>query len=259
MAMRLRIAHLYPLQMNIYGDRGNILALVQRARWRGIEVEVEGIDVGRVVDLRAYDLAFMGGGQDSNQALIADDFLRLKGPALREAVEDGLVVLAICGGYQLMGRYFRTHTGAEMPGIGLFDAWTEAGRKRLIGNVVVEWEDAPPEAPARTLVGFENHSGRTFLGAGCRPLGRVRVGYGNNGRDGSEGAVYKNAFGCYLHGSLLPKNPHLADHLIRTALRRRYGPEVELAPLDDRLEWAAHQDMVRRLTRRRMAIRWGRR
>jgi len=247
--MHLRIAHLYPLQMNIYGDRGNILTLVQRARWRGVEVEVDGIDVGRPADLPAYDLAFFGGGQDSNQALVADDFLRATGPALQEAVEDGLVVLAICGGYQLMGRYFRTHSGEELPGIGLFDAWTVGGKKRLIGNVVVEWGDAPENAPARTLVGFENHSGRTYLGPGCRPLGRVLAGYGNNAEDGTEGAVYRNAHGCYLHGSLLPKNPHLADHLIRTALQRRYGPEAVLPPLDDRSEWAAHQAMVRRLLR----------
>ena len=246
--MRLRIAHLYPLQMNIYGDRGNILTLVQRCRWRGIEVEVETLDVGPKVDLGAYDIAFFGGGQDSNQALVADDFRQVKGPALREAVEGGLVVLAICGGYQLLGHYFRTHSGEEMPGIGLLDAWTVAGEKRLIGNVVVEWSDAPPEAPAGTLVGFENHSGRTYLGLGCRPLGHVRVGYGNNAEDRTEGAVYRNVHGCYLHGTLLPKNPHLADHLIGTALRRRYGPEAALTPLDDELEWAAHQAMVSRLS-----------
>ncbi len=249
--MRLRIAHLYPLQMNIYGDRGNILTLARRCRWRGIEVQVDALDVGQRADLHAYDLLFFGGGQDSNQALVAEDFLRDKGPALSEAVDDGLVVLAICGGYQLMGRYFRTHTGEEMPGIGIFDAWTVGGKKRLIGDVVVEWPDAPAGAPARTLVGFENHSGRTYLGPGCRPLGRVRIGYGNNAEDGSEGAVYRSAHGCYLHGSLLPKNPHLADHLLATALRRRYGPEVSLDPLDDRLEWDAHQAMVARLTRRR--------
>lgn len=245
--MRIRIAHLYPLQMNIYGDRGNILALVQRCRWRGIEVEVASLDVGQPANLRDYDIAFFGGGQDSNQALVATDFLQVKGPALREAVEEGLVLLAICGGYQLLGRYFRTYTGEELPGIGLLDAWTVAGKKRLIGNVVIDWTAAPPEAPTRTLVGFENHSGRTYLGSGCRPLGQVRVGYGNNAEDGTEGAVYKNAHGCYLHGSLLPKNPHLADHLLRAALHRRYGPEAELPPLDDRLEWAAHRSMVRRL------------
>jgi len=249
--MHLRIAHLYPLQMNIYGDRGNILTLVQRCRWRGIKVEVDAIDVGQRVDLRGYDLAFFGGGQDSNQALVADDFLQFKGPALTEAVEDGLVVLAICGGYQLMGRHFLTHTGEELPGIALFDAWTVAGRKRLIGNVVVEWTDAPEGAAADTLVGFENHSGRTYLGPGCRPLGQVLVGYGNNAEEGSEGAVYRNAHGCYLHGTLLPKNPHLADHLIASALRRRHGAEVALAPLDDQLEWAAHHAMVRRLIRGR--------
>lgn len=247
--MKLRIAHLYPLQMNIYGDRGNVLTLVQRCRWRGIGVEVDRIDVGAQVDLHTYDLLFFGGGQDSNQALIAQDFLQNKGPALIEAVEDGLVVLTICGGYQLMGRYFRTHTGEQMPGIGLFDAWTVAGKKRLIGNVVVEWTDATGEMPARTLVGFENHSGRTYLGPGCRPLGRVLAGYGNNAEDGTEGAVYRNAHGCYLHGSLLPKNPHFADHLLQTALRRRHGPETTLPPLDDRLEWTAHRTMVERLVR----------
>lgn len=246
---RLRIAHLYPLQMNIYGDRGNILTLLQRCRWRGIEAQVEAIDVGQTVDLRAYDLLFMGGGQDSNQALVSEDFVQRKGPSLLEAVDDGLVVLAICGGYQLMGRYFRTHTGEEMPGIGLFDTWTVAGKKRLIGNVVVEWGQASADTPTRTLVGFENHSGRTYLGPGCQPLGRVLVGYGNNAEDGTEGAVYRHAYGCYLHGTLLPKNPHLADHLIRTALQRRYGPEVVLEALDDRLEWEAHQAMVDRFRR----------
>lgn len=251
--MQIRIAHLYPLQMNIYGDRGNILALVQRCRWRGIAVQVDVLDVGPGVDLRAYDIAFFGGGQDSNQSLVADDFRQVKGPALREAVEDGLTVLAICGGYQLMGHYFRTHTGEEMPGAGIFDAWTVAGEKRLIGNVVVEWEGPPEGVPAQTLVGFENHSGRTYLGAGCRPLGRVRVGHGNNAEDRTEGAVYRNAHGCYLHGTLLPKNPHLADHLIGAALRRRYGAEAQLTPLDDHLEWAAHQAMVERLAHRKWA------
>jgi CobQ-like glutamine amidotransferase family enzyme len=249
--LQVRIAHLYPLQMNIYGDRGNIFALVQRCRWRGIAVQVDALDVGQEVDLLAYDIAFFGGGQDSNQALVADDFRQVKGPALRHAVETGLAVLAICGGYQLMGHSFRTHTGEEMPGVGIFDAWTVAGEKRLIGNVVVEWGDAPEEAPARTLVGFENHSGRTYLGTGCRPLGRVRVGFGNNAEDRTEGAVYRNAHGCYLHGSLLPKNPHLADHLIGAALCRRYGAEAQLTPLDDGLEWAAHRAMVERLTQRK--------
>lgn len=247
--MRLRIAHLYPLQMNIYGDRGNLLTLVRRCAWRGIEAAVDPIDVDDEPDLPAYDVAFMGGGQDSNQSLIADDFLRVKGPALRTAVADGLVMLAICGGYQLLGHYFRTHTGEEMPGIGLLDVWTVAGRKRLIGNVVVEWQQAPEGPQPHTLVGFENHSGRTYLGEGCQPLGRVIVGHGNNAEDGTEGAVYRNLHGCYLHGSLLPKNPHLADHLIATALRRRYGPQAPLASLDDELEWAAHGAMLRRLTR----------
>lgn len=249
--LQVRIAHLYPLQMNIYGDRGNILALVQRCRWRGIAVQVDAVDVGQEFDPRAYDLAFFGGGQDSNQSLVAVDFRRSKGPALQEAIEEGLAVLAICGGYQLMGHYFRAHTGEELPGVGIFDAWTIAGEKRLIGNILIDWESAPAEARARTLVGFENHSGRTYLGAGCRPLGRVRIGYGNNAEDRTEGAVYRNAHGCYMHGALLPKNPHLADHLLGAALRRRYGEEAHLPPLDDGLEWAAHAAMVERLTARR--------
>ena len=258
MSYRLRLAHLYPEQMNIYGDRGNILTLTQRCAWRGVTVDLLPVGVGADVDWGALDIAFFGGGQDSGQALIAADFVERQGPALRAAVEDGLVLLSICGGYQLLGHTYVTHTGEQLPGVGVFDTRTVGGEVRLIGNIVVEtgdWElgiggsGSNPQSPIpnRRLVGFENHSGRTYLGPGARPLGRVLAGHGNNGEDGSEGAVYRNAFGCYMHGSLLPKNPFFADHLIGLALRRRYGLGAELAPLDDRLELAAQRTMVERL------------
>jgi lipid II isoglutaminyl synthase (glutamine-hydrolysing) len=248
--------------MNIYGDRGNILTLTQRCAWRGVAVDLLPVGVGDDVDWGAVDIAFFGGGQDSGQALIAADFVERQGPALRAAVDDGLVLLSICGGYQLLGHTYVTHTGEQLPGVGVFDARTVGGSVRLIGNIVVETDlriagrglrteiaSLSPQSSARSprLVGFENHSGRTYLGPGAQPLGRVLAGHGNNGEDGSEGAVCRNAFGCYMHGSLLPKNPFFADHLIGLALRRRYGPGAELAPLDDRLELAAQRTMIQRL------------
>ena len=263
MSYCLQLAHLYPEQMNIYGDRGNILTLTQRCAWRGVAVDLLPVGVGADVDWGAIDIVFFGGGQDSGQALIAADFVERQGPALRAAVEDGLVLLSICGGYQLLGHTHVTHAGEQLPGVGVFDVRTVGGDVRLIGNIVVETElttdDRPPIVYDREpqivgrrssvvrLIGFENHSGRTYLGPGARPLGRVLAGHGNNGEDGGEGAVYRNAFGCYMHGSLLPKNPFFADHLIGLALRRRYGPGAELAPLDDRLELAAQRTMVERL------------
>ena len=242
---RLRIAHLYPEQMNIYGDRGNILTLQRRAGWRSIEVRVDAIKPGASVDWMAYDLAFFGGGQDSGQALIADDFVRRQATSFRAAIEDDLVVLAICGGYQLLGHYFLTHTGNKLPGIGALDLYTVGGDRRLIGNIVVEWQAGAKVQPP--LVGFENHSGRTYLGPGVRSLGRVVTGFGNNGEDGTEGVVYRNVHGSYMHGSLLPKNPHLADHLLGLALARRYGTGAGLAHLDDQLEMKAHDVMVARV------------
>jgi len=244
--MRLTICHLYPDLMNIYGDRGNIIALVQRARWRGIETEVVPVTIGDVLDPERCDILFFGGGQDKEQFIVAEDLRTVQAPQLHRLVEDGGVVLSICGGYQLLGSSFRTHTGEVLEGIGLFDAWTVAGNKRCIGNVIVE---AGFTGVLRTLVGFENHSGKTYLGPGCQPMGRSLVGFGNNGEDGTEGAMYRNAFGCYLHGSLLPKNPWFTDYLILTALRRRHGPDVELAPLDDTLENRAHDAMETRIRR----------
>jgi lipid II isoglutaminyl synthase (glutamine-hydrolysing) len=250
--MRLVLGHLYGDLLNLYADRGNIITLRRRCAWRGIELEVRQIGIGDAVDPQGLDLLFMGGGQDGDQRLMADDLFRLKADALRGALADGLPMLVVCGGYQLFGHYYQPAAGDRLPGLGLFDLHTvHPGSRvpRCIGNVVVEWSAASPAAGRRTLVGFENHGGRTFLGPGARPLGRVLHGHGNNARDGTEGAVVGNAFGTYLHGSLLPKNPHLADHLLRLALARRH-PGATLAPLDDSLEWRAHEVILRRYPRR---------
>ena len=204
--------------------------------------------LGDRVDPSSTDVFFFGGGQDREQEVVAPDLISVKAEALKEAAEDGAVFLLVCGGYQLMGRYFRTHAGAEIPGIGVLDAWTVAGDRRLIGNAVVRCDWDPDH---RTLVGFENHSGKTFLGPRCQALGTILVGAGNNGEDQREGAVYRNVFGCYLHGSLLPKNPWFADELLLRALRRRYGQEAALSPLDDRLEQEAHESVSRRAHRLR--------
>ena len=245
--MKLTICHLYPDLMNIYGDRGNIIALTRRAAWAGLDVEVRRVDLGEQPDLRAFDILFIGGGQDKQQALVARDLAEVKGRSLRAAVDDGLVVLAICGGYQLLGRYFRTGSGTVLPGAEVFDACTVAGNRRCIGDVIVR---SQLEGQPRTLVGFENHSGKTYLGARSRPLGHVIVGSGNNGDDGSEGAVDRNAFGTYLHGSLLPKNPWLTDLLIRRAVERRYGSAVSLPPVDDTVERRAHEAILTRIRAR---------
>lgn len=237
----MKVCHLYPDLLNLYGDRGNVMAYVRRCQWRGMEVEVYRINLGDPVDFQEMDFLFLGGGSDREQNLMARD-LEKRRELLQAAVEDGLVVLAICGGYQLLGRYYRTLEGQVIPGLGLLDFYTEAGRKRMIGNVAVELEI---EGEPVHVTGFENHAGRTFLGQ-ISPLGRVLVGYGNNGEDGTEGARYKNVFCSYLHGPLLPKNPRLVDYLISLALKRR-GLPAELAPLDDRLEKAAAEIMLKRL------------
>jgi CobQ-like glutamine amidotransferase family enzyme len=241
--VKLTLAHLYPDLMNVYGDRGNIITLQRRCSWRGIELEVRDYTLGDDLEAAEIDLIFFGGGQDREQEVVAGDLIERKGAAVKQAVEDGAALLAVCGGYQLLGKYFRTGSGAELPGVGLFDAWTVAGERRCIGNIVLtcDWD---PEA--RTLVGFENHSGKTYLGPGCRPLGQVIQGFGNNGEDRQEGAIYKGAFGCYLHGSLLPKNPWFADRLLTIALSRRYGDPAELQSLDDRLETLAHDAVASR-------------
>lgn len=240
---KVRLLHLYSTLMNVYGDRGNILSLVRRCQWRGLEVEVLEAGRGDHIDPQAFDLVFFGGGQDHEQSAVGEDLVRLKAEPLREAIAAGAALLSVCGGYQLLGKFFRTRSGEEIPGIGLFDAWTVAGQRRNIGNVVLR---CSLDGPERTLVGFENHSGKTYLGPGCRPLGKVVVGAGNNGEDKTEGAVYKNAFGCYLHGPLLPKNPWFADYLLSRALEHHYGSSEALPELDDRLEELAHTAVSQR-------------
>lgn len=238
--LSLRLGHLYPALMNVYGDRGNIICLQRRCRLRGIELRVTPLEVGDALVPAEYDLLFMGGAQDREQRLVAADLAQQKAGPLREAVQRGVVLLAVCGGYQLAGRFYRGADGEELAGAGVFDLYTlhpGPRAKRLIGNAVVEWEGG-------TLVGFENHGGRTYLGPGVRPLGRVRRGFGNDGESGLEGARYENAFGTYLHGPLLPKNPAFADHLLRLALSRRHG-EMDLPPLDDTLERRAHAAALR--------------
>src|ERR671935_2858925 len=240
----LRLAHLYPDLMNVYGDRGNVLALVRRAEWRGFGVEVREVSLGDELDPDEVDLIFFGGGQDREQAVVSPDFLLQKGAAVREAVESCAALLSVCGGYQLLGTSYTTVDGQELPGAGLFDIRSVPGPRRHIGNVLIETD---LDGERRTLVGFENHSGRTYLGRGVRPLGRAVVGAGNNGEDGTEGAVYGNAVGCYLHGSLLPKNPWLADRLLAAALSHRLRTPITLEPLDDRLEEQAHQAVAARV------------
>jgi CobQ-like glutamine amidotransferase family enzyme len=232
------IAHLYPWEMNIYGDTGNVIALRRRLEWRGIAARVHAVPAGVPYDFQAADIVFAGGGQDRSQLEIADD-LEERAPAIHRAVEAGTVFLTVCGTYQLFGRRFVTHDGDEIGGIGVFGAETIAGRRRMIGNVVVE-------SPWGRLVGFENHSGRTLLDEGQAALGRVVKGHGNDGESGWEGAVRANCFGTYLHGSLLPKNPRLADELLRRALERKAGGEVVLASLDDSVEERAAESAARR-------------
>ncbi len=235
--MELRVLSLYPEQMNIYADRGNILFLRRRCEWRGIDFRWEGAGPGAAIDPAAHDLFYIGGGQDRDQRLVAADLVDTKRAALAAAVEDGAVLLAVCGGYQLLGESYEM--GAEtLPGLGLADLRTvrEEG-PRLIGNVAIETELGGEK---RILAGFENHGGRTYLGPAARPLGRVVKGHGNNDRDGFEGVWRDNMVGTYLHGPLLPKNAWLADHLIELALGRRRGERPHLAPLPDALEAAAH-------------------
>lgn len=253
----LSICHLYPDLMDTYGDKGNIIAIQKRCRWRGIGVNVANIGVGQSLPTFDFDFYFFGGGQDKAQTIAGVD-LQKKKQAMKKAVNNGAVLLSICGGYQLLQKYFKTKTGEIIKGIGLFDAYTEGSNDRMIQNLwidldqnlVKEIKEIYPtidnEQLTTDLIGFENHSGKTFLGKNLEPLGRVIKGAGNNGEDKTEGAVYKNAFGCYLHGSLLPKNPHFADYLIAKALERRYG-KVKLKPLNDEIEWLAHKQATQRI------------
>jgi CobQ-like glutamine amidotransferase family enzyme len=231
--VRIRVGHLYPDYLNIYADRGNIAVLAQRARARGHDLDVRAIGLGDAVPVGEVDLFYVGGGQDREQELVAHDLVA-KAEPLRSAVESGAAFLAVCGGYQLLGRSYRDVAGVELPGIGLLPLVTVAGEGRMIGDVLLDCAWA-----GETLAGFENHAGRTILDEGAEPLGRVVSGFGNDGRSGYEGCRYRRAYGTYLHGPLLPRNPWFADRLLEEALAHA-GVEVSLAPLPDELEREAH-------------------
>jgi hypothetical protein len=234
----VRVGHLYPEYLNIYADRGNIAVFERRAAARGHKLHVESVSVGAPLGLTTYDLLYVGGGQDREQAMIAPDLAR-RGEAIREAVEGGAALLAVCGGYQLLGRGYRGRDGSWLEGAGIFPHETVAGETRMIGDVLLE--STLTEAQGRTIAGFENHAGRTRLDEGSAPLGRVVAGYGNDGTSGYEGCRVERAVGTYLHGPLLPRNPWLADLLLMWALAHADDAEPQpLAPLPDELELQAH-------------------
>jgi CobQ-like glutamine amidotransferase family enzyme len=259
MPYSLTLTHLYPDHLNLYGDTGNLIVLRRRCQWMGIDCTVKALSMGEMAQAGQTDLYFMGGGQDADQVAVVEDFHRLKYDAIRADTEAGVVFLGVCGGYQLMGNTFLMGNGEETRGLGIIDVNTRAPgtdvKQRCIGNLVVELSPAiyaemqslyaaSRDLP-RTLVGFENHSGQTYLGDGVEPLARTIAGFGNNATAEFEGARYKNVFGSYMHGSLLPKNPHFADYLLGLALRRRY-PEATLPALPDTEELAAHAYAVQR-------------
>lgn len=238
--MELHICHLYPDVLNLYGDRGNVMCMTKRLAWRGIDCTVTELPIGERRQLSKYDLFFIGGGQDFEQGLLLDDLRNGKGADIKAAVADGKAFLCVCGGYQLMGHSYETYTGERFEFLGALDLITVGARERMIGNFAFETEFGP-------VVGFENHSGRTRLGADVQPLGKVIRGYGNNGEDGTEGARYLNTFCTYSHGPVLPKNPALCDGILTAALARKYG-SAELEPLGDMSEREAHDSVLKRLT-----------
>jgi lipid II isoglutaminyl synthase (glutamine-hydrolysing) len=236
--MKITVGHMYPDYLNIYADRGNMAVLAGRAAWRGLDLEVLAVGLGAELRPGDHDLLYVGGGQDREQALIAPD-LAAKGNALAACVEDGAAVLAVCGGYQPLGRFYRDRHGEELPGAGILPLHTVAGERRMIGDVLLECELEPGER--RTLAGFENHAGRTILDPGAEPLGRVLSGFGNDGSSGYEGCRAGRVLGTYLHGPLLPRNPWLADWLLAQAAAHASGGEPPaFEPLADELEREAH-------------------
>jgi CobQ-like glutamine amidotransferase family enzyme len=268
---KLRLGHLYPDIMTACGDRGNIAAIIRRCGWRGIVTELHELRLGDPVHPDDVDIFIIGNGGESQQRLVAPDLADVKGMAIREAVEQGAALLAVGAGYELLGRFYQPSKGVELPGVGLFDAWTiqhgpglseasrtltEAQADRAIGDLLVRWEAGGHSASPREelLVGFESHATRTYLGPTARPLGQVVIGQGNNG-DGREGVRLAGAVGTHMHGPCLPRNPALADFLIGTALRRCHG-EVELESLADDVERAAHDTAVRRITAAARAGKW---
>ena len=241
--MELKICHMYPDVLNLYGDRGNVMCMTRRLQWRGIEASVTKLPIGAGKSLSGFDLVFIGGGQDFEQQVLLEDLHRGKDREIISAIEDGVTFLTICGGFQMLGSYYETYDGKRCDFIGALDLCTIGSKTRMIGNYKFR---CGPDAGGSVVVGFENHSGKTRLGSGVKPLGTVLAGYGNNGEDKTEGVHYKNVFGTYSHGPLLPKNPEFCDFLLKTALERKYG-RAELAPLDDRAELFAHDEMCAKL------------
>ena len=237
--MELNICHLYPDLLNVYGDVGNILVLKHRAEERGIKVNIVNVSLNDKFNKDEIDIVFFGGGQDYEKSIVSEDLKTNKEEVLRQYIEEEKVLLAICGGYQLLGKHYISPNGEKLQGLGILDIYTEGGEKRLIGNTVIYNEDFD-----ETYVGFENHSGRTFIN-GLKPLGKCIHGYGNNGEDGYEGCIYKNTFCTYFHGSLLSKNPELADRFLKIALEKKYG-SVELNKLDDTFELKAKEHIINR-------------
>lgn len=239
--LKLKLVHLYPLFLNLYGDAGNILALQKRCEWRGIELDVQHVNLNDKIE-EGTDIYFIGGGQDRQQVEVSEELQKHKSILTAEYHNDA-VFLGICGGYQLLGEYYQPHDAKRLEGIGLLDAYTVAGSTRFIGNVTAEVNYLSPT----TIVGFENHSGLTYLNSDngeTKPMATIMTGKGNNGQDKTEGARSRNAFGTYLHGSFLPKNPHFADYLIKLALRKKYNDDFELGALDDSLEFNAHNAVL---------------
>lgn len=236
--MIIRIAHLYPDMLNLYGDRGNIIALTERMKARNIDVVTDQITMGKSFNSDDYDILFVGGGQDFEQDVLLDDLKKGKDIEIKRAIENSKVFLAICGGYQMLGKYYKTYDGKMLEYMGALDFYTEGKEERMIGNYAFKTKEGIE------VVGFENHSGRTYLGKNVEPLEKMIKGYGNNGEDGTEGVRYKNTFGTYSHGPVLPKNSQLADLLIAKAVENKYG-KADLAPLDDTLEIKAQQQVMK--------------
>ena len=240
---KLNICHIYPDLLNLNGDTGNILCMKKRLEWRGIDCEVTGMSVGDTLHAKDHDLFFIGGGQDFEQKVLLEDAEKNKRSEIKNAIEDEKVFLAICGGYQILGQYYKDYEGRQLDFMQCIDIYTIAkGDDRMIGNVLFTCDDLGGE----TIVGFENHAGRTYLGDGVRPIGKVISGYGNNGEDGTEGAIYKNVYCSYSHGPMLPKNPDFCDLLLEKALERKYG-KIVLEKLHDDYEREAHRVMEQRL------------
>ena len=241
--MELKICHLYPDVLNLYGDGGNILCMRRRLLWRGVGAEITRLPLGSRMSLAGFDIVFIGGGQDFEQQVLLEDLHRGRDREIVAAANDGVVFLTICGGYQMMGHYYETFDGKRCDFIGLLDLCTVGAKQRMIGNYKFRCTES---AGGSVVVGFENHSCRTILSPGLEPLGTVLSGFGNNGEDKTEGAHWKNVFGTYSHGPMLPKNPAFCDMLLASALERKYG-RCELAPLDDAAEIAAHDEMCAKI------------